>query len=57
MQGSFKEFRSLSNFVQYCVLTYRIKNRILPPVPKPVIPEFTIYQPENQVNLTVLLFT
>ncbi|KAG7230669.1 hypothetical protein INR49_025386 [Caranx melampygus] len=30
------------------VVLKRIKNRIFPPVPKPVIPELTDFQPENQ---------
>ncbi|XP_071342100.1 interleukin-12 receptor subunit beta-1 isoform X2 [Trachinotus anak] len=30
------------------VILKRIKSKIFPPVPKPVIPDFTIFQPENQ---------
>ncbi|XP_056233515.1 interleukin-12 receptor subunit beta-1 isoform X2 [Seriola aureovittata] len=30
------------------VILKRIKNKIFPPVPKPVIPDFNLFQPENQ---------
>lgn len=33
----------------------RIKNKVFPPVPKPVIPEFSPCQPENQVRGGVYL--
>uniref|UniRef100_A0A8D3BI85 Fibronectin type-III domain-containing protein n=1 Tax=Scophthalmus maximus TaxID=52904 RepID=A0A8D3BI85_SCOMX len=40
-------------FKQFLLLPIlRIKNRIFPPVPTPVIPDFSSNQPEHQVNLS-----
>lgn len=32
------------------VVIHRIKDKVFPPVPTPVIPDFTPYQPETQVR-------